>query len=101
MRMTGTGNKKRTTIEDNKKGNNKNKDSRGENDRKEDTNQSKKGKGTCYGYKTDVSNTLGFENKTETWVVSVSSLETTPLKTESQSQCLRQQIKSLSISLTV
>ena len=51
----------------------------------------------------EVSETLGFETETETRVVSVlvSRFETTPLKTESQSQCLRPQIKSLSISLTV
>ena len=51
----------------------------------------------------EVSDTLGFETEPETRVVSVpvSSLETSPLKAESQSQCLRPQIKSLSISLTV
>ena len=51
----------------------------------------------------EVSETLGFETGTETWVVSVpvSGLETRPLKAESQSQCLRPQIKSLRISVTV
>ena len=56
-----------------------------------------------YYFLTEVRKTLGFETETETWVVSVSvsRLETNPLKTESQSRCLRPQIKSLSISLTV
>ena len=51
----------------------------------------------------EVSETLGFETETETRVVSVpvSSLETSPLKAESQSQFLRPQMKSISIILTV
>ena len=51
----------------------------------------------------EVSETLGFETETETWVVSVlvSKLETSLLKPQSRSQFLRPQIKSLSISLTV
>ena len=51
----------------------------------------------------EVSETLGFETETETWVVSVSvsRLEISPLKAESQSKCLRLQTERLGISLTV
>ena len=51
----------------------------------------------------EVGETSGFETETETWLVSisVSRHETSQLKMESQSQCLRPQIKSLSISITV
>ena len=49
----------------------------------------------------EVSETLGFETETETWVVLFSRLETSRFKAASVTQCLRQQIKSLNISLTV